>query len=288
MKLSRYFTLAELTHSDTAARENIPNQPGGSEIESLRALCKTVLDPLRDAVGRPIKVNSGYRGPALNQRIRGSATSQHLQGMATDIQAPGTTVLDLFKLVIRLGLPFDQVIYEAQNATTKWVHLSHNPSANRGEIRVAEFGPDGRPTGYPRVTAQQALDMSERVTRSSHGAAEPGYAERDDEPTLEAAEALLAEPVAAATPRARDAQVPTMKKAAAKKATGKSAATPKKTGRGSATVAAPAAKKAPARAGVNRKTAAKSATAKKTKATSIPRKSVTAKKSPMPGAATAG
>jgi predicted chitinase len=184
MNLSRYFTLDELTHSNTAKAEGIANQPGAGEIMFLRALCTTLLDPLREAVGRPIKVNSGYRGPALNQRIRGAKNSQHLTGQAADIQSPGTTVLELFKKVIRLKLPFDQIIYEV-NGSAKWVHLSHNPGANRGEILLAQFGADGRVT-YPRITAQQALGMTEPSTRGVRSAAEPDYIETADEPEQEA------------------------------------------------------------------------------------------------------
>lgn len=137
MNLSRHFTLAELSNSNTAVAERIPNLPGDAEGAQLAALCTQVLDPLREAVGQAVRVTSGYRGPALNARIRGSSTSQHLKGQAADIQAAAVSVLELFKMVIRLGLPFDQVIFEAKNATTKWVHVSHNPAGNRGEIRVA-------------------------------------------------------------------------------------------------------------------------------------------------------
>lgn len=199
MTLSRFFTLAEMTHSDTAVREGIANRPGAAEADALRALCTAVLDPLREAVGRPIKVNSGYRGPALNQRIGGAPNSQHARGQAADIQSPGTAVLELFKRVIQLGLPFDQLIYEARNASTKWVHVSHNPVANRGEIRVAEFAPNGRPTGYPRVTVEQALLMSESITRSARGAAEPGHVETNDEPLQDLPAARPQDP-APATP----------------------------------------------------------------------------------------
>lgn len=254
MDLSRYFTLDELTHSDTAARERIPNHPGANEIAALRALCTAVLDPLREAVGRPIKVNSGYRGPALNQRIGGAATSQHLHGQAADIQSPGTAVLDLFKTVIRLGLPFDQLIYEAQNASTKWVHVSHKPGANRSEIRVAAFGPNGRPTGYPRVTAQQALEMTERTTRSARAAAEPGHVERADEPDFEVPAAPVAAAVAVRPRPSPGAQASAAKRTAVKKSPAKKAATPGKT----------VATQAPAKTALGRKSAPVSARSKKT------------------------
>lgn len=261
MELSRYFTLDELTHSDTAARERIPNRPGTIEIAALRALCTAVLDPLREAVGRPIKVNSGYRGPALNQRIGGATSSQHLHGQAVDIQSPGTAVLDLFKMVIQLGLPFDQVIYEAQNASTKWVHVSHKPGANRGEIRVAEFGPNGRPTGYPRATAQQALEMKERTTRSARAAAEPGYVERADEPEHEAVETPVAAPGAVRRRPSPGARTSAVKKTAARTVTAKKIATKKPASPGKASATQAPATKAP-----GRKTPPKPARAKRTPA----------------------
>ena len=101
MQLSRFFTLAELTHSDTATREGIANEPPAAQIDALRALCGAVLDPLREAVGRPVRITSGYRGPALNARIGGSATSQHSLCEAADLQVPGLDVLEVFKTVIR-------------------------------------------------------------------------------------------------------------------------------------------------------------------------------------------
>jgi zinc D-Ala-D-Ala carboxypeptidase len=185
MQLSRFFTLAELTRSDTAAREGILNHPAESQIGCLRSLCSTLLDPVREAAGRPVRITSGYRGPALNARIGGSATSQHSHGEAADMQAPGLDTLELFKTVIRLGLPFDQLIYEAQSATVKWVHVSHRSGGNRGEIRVAQFNAAGKPTGYPLVNAEQALAMRERATRSARAILNPGYAEAADEPQLD-------------------------------------------------------------------------------------------------------
>ena len=158
MQLSRFFSLSEMIASETAAREGIPNQPGAGEIARLRALCEALLDPLRQSLARAVTVNSGYRSPALNRRIGGAASSQHTEGKATDIQSPGMTVLELFKSVIRLGLPFDQLIYEAKSATAQWVHVSHDSSRNRGEILVANFDASGRAT-YTKVTAPQALAM---------------------------------------------------------------------------------------------------------------------------------
>lgn len=286
MQLSRFFTLAELTRSDTAAREGIPNQPAQAQIDALRTLCSALLDPLREAVGRPIRVTSGYRGPALNARIGGSATSQHSHGQAADLQCPGLDVLELFKTVIRLGLPYDQLIYEAQSASVKWVHVSHRASANRGEVRVAQFNAAGRPTGYPLVGAEQALAMRERTTRSRSAMSEPGYVERADEPDHDAADAPApaarpAETTAPATTRRAAAKAPA-RRAAAKKAPARKAA--KAAAKKAAPRKTPAkktpAKKAPAKKAPVKKSAARKAAAKKTATKKAAPKQVAGKAAP--------
>lgn len=208
MNLSRFFTLAEMTRSDAAARANISNEPSQSEIDNLRALCTNILDPLRDAIGGPIKVSSGYRGPELNALIHGAKRSQHIEGKAADIQASGKSILELFQTVIRLGLPFDQVIYEAQSPTVVWVHVSHNPGANRGQIMRAEFE-NGRAVRYPVISAADALAMTDPNTRRDGSVPEWSFIESADEP--EELEALPAKPAKPTKPT-----TPTQKKAAKK------------------------------------------------------------------------
>jgi zinc D-Ala-D-Ala carboxypeptidase len=239
MDLSKHFTLAEMTFSRTAAAERIDNTPGGAERANLEALCRLVLDPLRDAAGAAITVTSGYRGPVLNRRINGEPKSQHLEGKAADIQPTTMTVLELFKTVVRLALPFDQVIYEAKNATSKWVHVSHNGAANRADIRVARFLPTGKVERYEKVTAQQALEMQEAVSRSAQRIQPLEYDEMNDEPG--------------------DDEEP---KAAAKKSLVKEAP----------------AKEAPVKKGPPKKTMAKQSVAKKVTPKKVTAKKVTAKK----------
>ena len=63
MKLSKNFTLKEMTRSITAKRRDIDNTPDEQQIENLAELCEKVLQPLRDLMG-PIVITSGYRSPA--------------------------------------------------------------------------------------------------------------------------------------------------------------------------------------------------------------------------------
>jgi zinc D-Ala-D-Ala carboxypeptidase len=142
MKLSPNFTLAEMLESQTARRKGISEQftPSPEVINSLRALCKNILQPLRDAIGGPIKVSSGYRTPRLNRAIGGARNSQHMVGEAADIQGlNGLTNKQLFNKIKQLNLPFDQLIWEFGNdQNPAWVHVSFGPRNRRQVIRVTK------------------------------------------------------------------------------------------------------------------------------------------------------
>lgn len=130
----KYFTFDELSRSDTATRLNIDNTPSPAARSNLAALTDNILDPLREAWGKPITVNSGYRCPALNKAVGGSATSQHMNGQAADITT-GNKVDNarLFQLVQDLGLPFDQLIDEQGFA---WIHVSYSPRHRRQVLKL--------------------------------------------------------------------------------------------------------------------------------------------------------
>lgn len=125
----RHFTIAELTRSATARRMGIDNTPPASVVSALTALVDDVLDPLRDAWGGPIRVNSGYRCPVLNKAVGGTPNSQHLRGEAADITVGSRSAnRRLLALIKRLDLPVDQCIDEKG---CRWIHVSHRRGRNR-------------------------------------------------------------------------------------------------------------------------------------------------------------
>lgn len=130
----KYFTMGEMMRSDTAARKGINNKCTKEDAERLKKLIENVLDPLREAYGKPIVVNSGYRCPALNKAVGGSKTSDHMKGCAADIHGTPNTKAEnrrLFELVKSLDLPFDQLINEKN---LSWVHVSHREGNNRKQV----------------------------------------------------------------------------------------------------------------------------------------------------------
>lgn len=125
----KHFTLKEFVKSDTARRLGIDNTPSPQVEERLRQLVDYVLDPLREAYGRPIYVNSGYRCPALNRAVGGVAHSQHLTGEAADITGGNCQEnRRLYELLRQSQLPVDQVINE--HGFT-WLHVSYGPRHRR-------------------------------------------------------------------------------------------------------------------------------------------------------------
>ena len=125
----KHFTIKELCRSATAERLGIDNTPPRSAVTALHELVDHVLDPLREAWGGPIHVNSGYRCPALNKAVGGTPYSQHQRGEAADITV-GTPARNrrLLALIKRLNLPVDQCIDEKG---CRWIHVSHRAGRNR-------------------------------------------------------------------------------------------------------------------------------------------------------------
>ena len=130
MQLTANFSLHEMTKSETALRHGLDNTPGEEEIENLRRLCEQVLQPIRDAYGRGVKVNSGFRHPDVNAAVGGSRTSDHTKGMAADIEIPGVANYDLAKYIEQY-FEYTQLILEFYTPgipDSGWVHVSYDPN----------------------------------------------------------------------------------------------------------------------------------------------------------------
>lgn len=132
----KYFTINELCKSKTASRKKIDNTPTEDVKKKLKLLIELILDPLREAYGAPIIVDSGYRCPKLNKSVGGSSTSQHKTGEAADIRTVKDTPEEnkkLYDLIKKLKLPFDQLINEYG---FNWVHVSYSPRNRRQELKI--------------------------------------------------------------------------------------------------------------------------------------------------------
>ena len=154
MQLTKNFSLAEMIKSETALRQGLDNTPGPKEIENLRLLCEQILQPIRDAYGRGVKVNSGFRHPDVNAAVGGSRTSDHCKGQAADIEIPGVPNADLAKYIEQY-FNYTQLILEFYTPgipDSGWVHVSYDP-ANLKKQSLTAMRENGKVVYKPGLIA---------------------------------------------------------------------------------------------------------------------------------------
>jgi len=151
MKLSKNFSLSELTKSETATRLGIDNSPGSEELIALSALVNCVLQPLRDHFARVITITSGFRNIETCTAVGSSSKSQHVKGEAADWE-----ILGVDNQMIALEIPkiipvWDQLILEfyehKKGPDSGWIHLSYNRLGNNRK-RVMKATRSGKKTIY--------------------------------------------------------------------------------------------------------------------------------------------
>lgn len=136
MNLTPHFTLEELTASEIGARKGLDNTPGPVAQQNLVRLAK-FLEEVRKVLGKPITINSAYRGPEVNSAVGGAKNSQHLLGCAADIKVPGMNPDQVCRAIIQSGLQYDQLIREFDS----WTHISipnEEGSTPRGQTLIID------------------------------------------------------------------------------------------------------------------------------------------------------
>ena len=168
-QLSPHFTLKEFTKSPTAIKLGIKNIPPQEVVENLKRLCKGTLEPLREKLGLPIIITSGFRTKALNDKLsHSSERSQHMLGCAADfyvsqgaVQGSEFKVQSRRELLIkafRLIITSEQIDYYQLILYPSFIHVSYvSKEKNRHGILIARS--DGK-LGYGRITLANALKIS--------------------------------------------------------------------------------------------------------------------------------
>ena len=132
----KYFSISELTHSDTAVSLGIDNPPTAAAVPLMVELIDRVLDPIRKHWGLPIRVHSGYRCPELNEEVGGVEDSYHMDGCAADITAFGNNEehrrhrnIELMSLIRTLHLTGRIALTECYAGPDyKFIHVAYSPA----------------------------------------------------------------------------------------------------------------------------------------------------------------
>ncbi len=156
MQLSEHFNLKEFTKSETAIRKRIDNTPNAEHAQNLKNVCEKILEPVRRHFGKPVRINSGYRGPALNAAVGGSSKSQHCNGEAIDFEIDGLPNPDLAKWVAE-NCEFDQIILEfydpKEGPNSGWVHASYTSKGPNRKQKLTALTEKGKTVYKPGFIA---------------------------------------------------------------------------------------------------------------------------------------
>jgi hypothetical protein len=161
--LTPHFELREFTESATARSHGIANVPPFEAVENLKFLCVFTLEPLREALGMPLIITSGYRSKALNDRItHHSSTSQHMNGEAADFyvgwNGPKENAPSRRELLIkafRQIITDDSIVFDQCIIYPSFIHVSYVRNGKNRSKLTRGFG-NGK---YAALTRAQALAL---------------------------------------------------------------------------------------------------------------------------------
>lgn len=145
-RVGSHFWLSEFLRSEIAVRHGIDNTPPAAALANLVNILGPAMQRVRDALGAPVLVTSGFRCQAVERVLKRQpadwySASQHVQGLAADFVCPqfGTSRVVARYLMERSGeIRFDQLIYEGN-----WVHASFVALSPRSQVLTAHFVPGG-------------------------------------------------------------------------------------------------------------------------------------------------
>lgn len=138
-EMKSYFTIEELCASQVAKNLHIDNTPPANIVENLKRLIE-FLNPLREAWGSPIRINSGFRCDRLNTAVKGVNNSAHLTGNAVDMTPVNKKQTEFENFVVNYlknhDLKWDQCLKE-KSKTDQWLHLGlyDNTGKQRCQIK---------------------------------------------------------------------------------------------------------------------------------------------------------
>lgn len=125
--ITEHFSLEEMTHSayldriNKNRKEPYTNIPNDGVMENLRVLCNN-LEKIRNYLGMPLVISSGYRNEFVNYGVGGSRTSLHVQGAAADISLTIDKILPA--AVFAMNLPCAREVFISANAKGgTWLHF---------------------------------------------------------------------------------------------------------------------------------------------------------------------
>ena len=139
VKDTEHFKASEILDSGTAKKLVSEGRltveqtmPKPEQAESINWLMDNIIEPIRRDYGKPLRINSTFRAPMVNEIIGGSKTSDHMcppGKAACDIEPVDASLGEDFAVWVwnnRMKYPIKQCIWEFPDAsgTPSWIHLA--------------------------------------------------------------------------------------------------------------------------------------------------------------------
>ena len=115
MKLTNNFNLNEFNKHNFALTETV--------LRNIQELAKN-LQVLRDEIGKPIKITSGYRSPEHNAKVGGVKSSRHITGEAADLKVAGMTPKEVAAVIEKL-IAAGKMEEGGLGIYSTWIHYDH-------------------------------------------------------------------------------------------------------------------------------------------------------------------
>lgn len=123
MNLTPHFTIEELAGTSVEKYKKLNLLKAQEQMGKMYMLAG-FAERVREIIGKPVIITSGFRCKELNKAIGGAITSQHVFAEAIDIVVKGMTVQDVFNRIVTSDLKYNQIIIDRNKSGSQWVHLS--------------------------------------------------------------------------------------------------------------------------------------------------------------------
>ena len=122
MLLTPHFSIEELCVTTNKDFKEKNLEEGQKQLGKMYMLAG-FAERVREIVGAPMTITSGYRCPALNKAIGGASSSQHKVGEAIDFKCKGLSNDSIACKIATSDLKFQQLIIE-HSGKSAWVHVA--------------------------------------------------------------------------------------------------------------------------------------------------------------------
>ena len=138
LQLTPHFSLCELAGTSVVKYQKQNLEKAQEQMGKMYMLAG-FAERVREIIGYPLIITSGFRCTALNNYLGGALVSQHLLCEALDIVCKKMTVKGMYNKIKSSDLKYDQMIIETNKAGAEWLHISIGSRKQRLQYKDGHY-----------------------------------------------------------------------------------------------------------------------------------------------------